>query len=237
MLSPALVVAASIVAPFHLTGDVTISGTGCGNPGSANVALPAGASDAAVRKPAVGQVGYGSRIAEAVIDGGQARFTAVGDRETCDPAAGDTPPDQRAWNDTYAYVVDYRTRVTVAYLRSGRLRVRPSKVTIGEGATTCCWVSPIRWRSFGGRTAVGYGRFHASGVPKGARCLECGRRYEVVLSRPSRCADLGEDVYYGKVAFVTTRRIGVLKPGTEQFSVKPYCYSGAQRLRATDERS
>jgi hypothetical protein len=227
---PALAVAAAIIAPFHLTGNATISGTGCGNPGSASVALPVGAAGAVVRQPAVGDQGGRSRITEAVVDGGQARFTAVGAGDTCDPAAGDTPPDQRPWDDEYPYVIDYRARVTVAYWREGHaLRVRPSKVTIGEGATTCCWVSPVRWRSFGGRTAVGSGRFHSYRVPKGARCLECGRRYKVVLSRPSRCPDFGNRVYYGKAAFVTTRRIGVLKPGTEQFSVKPDCL-GAERV-------
>jgi hypothetical protein len=233
MFAPALaLIAASIVAPFQLTGDVTLSGRGCGNPGSANVALPPGATDPLVRKPVVGQAGRESRITEALIDGAQARFTAVGDRDACDPAAGDTPPDQRAWEDDYAYTIDYRARVAVGYWPGqgvGPPRVRPPKITIGQGATRCCWLSPIRWRSFGGRTAVGFGRWHAV-VPKGARCLECGKRYKVVLSRPSRCSDLGQRVYYGKVAFVTTRRIGVLTPGTEEVSVKPTCYGGAQRL-------
>jgi len=122
--------------------------------------------------------------------------------------------------------------VTVAYWRGTGIRdtaqVRPSRVTIGDGTTTCCWVSPIRWRRYGGRTAVGFGRMHFYKVPKGSHCLGCGERYKVVLSRPSRCADLGQRVYYGKVAFVTTRRIGVLKPGTEEISVKPTCYAGAQ---------
>src|SRR4051794_37070081 len=235
MLSPALVVAASIVAPFHLTGDVTISGTGCGNPGSTAVALPADAVGVAVREPTVGETGKRSRITEAGVEGAQARFTAVGTGDlVCDPAASDTPPDQRVWDDDYPYAVDYRARTTVAYWPGqgvGSPKARPSKITIGAGATRCCSVSHIRWRSFGGRTAVGFGRYHEY-VPNGARCVGCpnGARYKVVLSRPSRCGTLGQRVYYGKVAFVTTRRRGVLKPGTEEFSARPVCYAGAKRV-------
>lgn len=220
--------AAAIVAPFTLTGDVTISGTGCGNAGAASVALPAGASQASVRKPALGETGPRSRITDATIDGPAARFTAVGAADTCDPAASDTPPDQRAWSDDYAYAIDYRAPTSVAYW-SGQARpsVRPSRINV----SLCCSVRRIRWRTFGGRTAVGFGRFR-SPVPKGARCLECGKRFKVVLTRPSRCTDaLGQRVYYGRVAFVTTRPIGVLKPGTEEISFKPACYGGAERVR------
>jgi len=233
-----LALAAAIIAPFTLTGTVTISGTGCGNPGSASVALPAAATGAVLRKPAVGDQGLRSKITEATLDGSAARFTAIGAGDVvCDPAESDTPPDQRAWDDDYAYAIAYRAPATVAYWPGqgiGPPRVRPSKITIGEFETRCCWVSHIRWRSFGGRTAVGFGRYHQY-VPKGTPCTGCpnGVRYKVVLSRPSRCSDLGQSVYYGKVAFVTTRRHGVLKPGTEEVSIKPVCYGGAKRIRAT----
>jgi hypothetical protein len=219
--------AAAIIAPFTLTGDVTISGTGCGNPGTAAVPLPAGATQATVRRPSVGDTGLRSRITEATIDGAAARFTAVGAGDTCDPTASDTPPDQRTWADDYSYTVGYRAPTTVAYWAGagvGRPRVRPSKI----GIILCCSVRHIRWRTFGGRTAVGFGAMTFPSVPKGARCLECGKRFKVVLSRPSQCSGIGQRVYYGKVAFITTRRIGVLKPGTEEFSQKPACYGGAK---------
>jgi len=73
-----LALAAAIIAPFTLTGTVTISGTGCGNPGSASVALPAAATGAVLRKPAVGDQGLRSKITEATLDGSAARFTAIG---------------------------------------------------------------------------------------------------------------------------------------------------------------
>ena len=153
-----LALAAAIIAPFTLTGTVTISGTGCGNLGSASVALPAAATGAVVRRPAVGEEGLRSHITEATIDGATARFTAVGAGDVvCDPAESDTPPDQRAWDDSYEYAIAYRAPATVAYWAGqgiGPPRVRPSKITIGLGATRCCSVSHIRWRSFGGRTAV-----------------------------------------------------------------------------------
>jgi hypothetical protein len=44
-----------------------------------------------------------------------------------------------------------------------------------------------------------------------------------VLSRPSRCADHGEAVWYGRVAFLTTKRILRIPAGGLFSSHKPDC--------------
>jgi hypothetical protein len=59
----------------------------------------------------------------------------------------------------------------------------------------------MRWRSFGGRTAVGYGRLRCE-IPG---CVGRGDRFRVVLGVPSRCGDIGDTVYYGRIRFYTTR--------------------------------
>jgi hypothetical protein len=44
-----------------------------------------------------------------------------------------------------------------------------------------------------------------------------------VLSRPSRCADNGEAVWYGRAAFFTTKRILRIPAGGLFSSFKPDC--------------
>jgi hypothetical protein len=48
-------------------------------------------------------------------------------------------------------------------------------------------------------------------------------RFKVVLSRPSRCLDNGEAVWYGRVAFFTTERILRIPAGGLFSSYKPDC--------------
>ena len=94
----------------------------------------------------------------------------------------------------------------------------------GAGATR---VLRARWRKFGGRKAIGFGRMVVESPP-GFTCTRhsCpghGRRFKVVLSRPSRCADNGDAVWYGKVAFYTTKRLLRIRAGGLFASYKPPC--------------
>src|SRR4029079_10071519 len=79
-------------------------------------------------------------------------------------------------------------------------------------------IERIRWRRYGGATAIRFGGLNMEGAPgadvcRRARCDGNRQRMKVVLSAPSYCA--GDDhVFYGRVAFVNTRQLGVLKPGT-----------------------
>lgn len=83
-------------------------------------------------------------------------------------------------------------------------RTRPRKVTIPFVAH----VVRIRWRSFGGRRAVGFGRMRVIEPPgfdcTARTCLGHGSRFKVQLTRPSRCPDSGDLVFYGRVALYTT---------------------------------
>ena len=88
-------------------------------------------------------------------------------------------------------------------------------------------VRKIRWRRFGGRKAIGFGRMVVDSPP-GFTCTRrtCpghGERFKVELSRPSRCADNGDAVWYGRIAFFTTKRIVRIPAGGEFSSHKPNC--------------
>lgn len=222
---PSVAAAGSLIARSERTGDAVIEGVGCGIAASLVLALPASATDVQVREPKVGDTTPDSRLTEAAVAGASVRLTAVGDGPfVCDPAADPEPPGTRPWNGMYDYDIAFRERVSARYWSGvGNLKTRPPSVKIRFVAT----VRKIRWRRFGGRQAVGFGRMVVDSPP-GFTCTRrtCPghrKRFKVVLSRPSRCADNGEVVWYGRVAFFTTKRILRIPAGGLFSSFKPDC--------------
>jgi hypothetical protein len=223
--TPGVAAASSFIARSEQIGEAEINGVGCGAAESVVVGLPASATEVQVRKPKVGDTTLDSRLTEAAVVGTSVRFTAVGEgAEICDPAAGPDPPSVRPWSAAYDYDIAFRERVSARYVSlKGKLKTRPRSVPIRFVAT----VRKIRWRTFGGRKAIGFGRM-AVDEPPGFTCTRrtCpghGERFKVVLSRPSRCADFREAVWYGRVAFFTTKRILRIKAGGFWASYKPTC--------------
>lgn len=216
---PGVAFAGSAVVSSELREFTSIRGVGCGVAASVSIPLPSTAIDAKVREPAVGATTSESRLVEAAVAGASVRFTAVGEGPLiCDPAEDpDIPPAERSWSGFYNYAITFRQRVTVRYwagteLGRAKPRTRPRKVTIPLVAH----VLKIRWRSFGGRKAVGYGRARSL-APPGIRCDDqtCpgnGGRVKVVLTRPRRCGDIGDTYYYGRMQFYP-RKGRVLSPG------------------------
>ena len=223
--SPGVAAAASLIARSERAGEARIDGVGCGVAASSVLALPASATQVQVREPKVGDTTPDSRLTGAAVEGASVRLTAVGDGPLiCDPAADPEPPSMRPWSGVYDYDIAFRERVSARYWSgTGKLKTRPRSVTIRFVAT----VRKIRWRSFGGRKATGFGRMVVDSPP-GFTCTRrtCpghGERFKVVLSRPSRCLDNGEAVWYGKVAFVTTKRIVRIRAGGLFASREPDC--------------
>ena len=225
--------AGSTVVRSSKSGQVYIDGTGCGAEGSVFIPLPKTARHIRVLRPRIGEKGPVSRITGAAASGKGVRLTAVGrGPDVCDPAEDpDLPPAQRHWSDRYDYAIAFRERVKVRYWpgQGAPSKRRPRRVTIPLLAK----VVHIHWRKFGGRRAIGFGRMRLNGGGRrctARRCPGHGSRFKVVLSKPSRCADLGNAVYYGVVTFVTTHRVGVIRPGRLFMQEKPTCYSGPRRV-------
>lgn len=223
---PAVAAAGSLVARSERTGEAEIDGVGCGVAASLILPLPASATQVQVREPKVGDTSFDSRLTEAAVDGASVRLTAVGDGSViCDPAKDPVPPSMRPWSGVYDYDIRFRERVRARFLSSaGKLKTRPRSVAMRFIAT----VRKIRWRTFGGRKAVGFGRMVVDSPP-GFTCTRrtCpghGKRFKVMLSRPSRCADTAEAVWYGRVAFITTERIRRIPAGGLFSSYKPDCF-------------
>jgi hypothetical protein len=222
---PGVAAAGSLIARSERTGEAEIEGVGCGAAASHVLALPASATDVRVREPKVGDTTPDSRLTGAAVEGASVRFTAVGDgRFICDPAEDPEPPALRPWSGEYDYDIAFRERVSARYWSvTGKLKTRPRSVTIRFLGT----VRKIRWRRFGGREAVGFGRFVADSPPgftcTPRTCPGHGGRFKVVLSRPSRCADNGDAVWYGRVALFATRRILRIPAGGLFASHDPSC--------------
>lgn len=223
---PGVAAAGSLVARSERTGTVKIEGVGCGVAASSVLALPPSATDVRVRAPKVGDTSLDSQLTEAAVAGASVRFTAVGAGDfICDPAEDPDPPSTRPWTGMYDYDIAFRERVSARYWSgfSQKLKTRPRSVAIQFVAT----VRKIRWRRFGGREAVGFGRMVVDSPPgftcTRRKCPGHGRRFKVVLSRPSRCADNGDAVWYGRIAFFATKRILRIPPGGLFSSFKPRC--------------
>jgi hypothetical protein len=209
------------------TGVADISGVGCGVAATTTVTLPATASAIAVRHPRAGDTTDESRLTGVLVTGTTVQLTAVGDGAlVCDPEEDpDVAPAQRPWRALYPYAIAFHERVRVAYwagaaVRRARPAVRPHTVRVPDIAT----MAHMRWRSFGGRRAVGYGRLRCE-IPG---CVGRGDRFKVVLGDPSRCGDVGDSVYYGRISFYTTRAyklIYTIRRGALYSGGRPACAS------------
>jgi len=185
-----------------------------------------------------------------VVQTNAVTFTAVGDGAVvCDPNSDPTPPASRSWSANFAAEASAK-RQAPATLRTdwyprSRYVLRPRVVGLGfgPGLAENDTVRHVTWKHFGGRKAVGFGTFKVRHFfcPSPARCArENGERVRVELTLPSYCRPdnvvaAGEPVsnfvFYGKIAAFTSRRVGVLKPGTEFESYKPDCGDAGRPVR------
>ena len=223
---PGVAAGGTLIAKSERFDAVFIEGVGCGIAASTVVSLPPTSTDIRVRSPEVGDTTPESRLTEAAVAGPSVRFTAVGDGDfICDPAEDPSvPPSARPWSGSFDTDITFRERVSARYWSgTGKLKTRPRAVAIRFVAK----VRKLRWRTFGGRKAIGFGRLRVD-EPPGFNCTRrtCpghGTRFKVVLSRPSRCADNGNAVWYDHVGFFTVKRLGAIRAGGLYASVKPTC--------------
>jgi hypothetical protein len=204
LLAALALAASTAVVRSERVDRVDVAGVGCGVAATATVPLPPTATAIAVKRPRAGETTDESRLTGVAVSGTSVVLTAVGDGPVvCDPEEDpEVPPAQRPWQGSYVYDIAFRERVAVkswagAAVPQARPATRPRTIRVPDIAT----MVHLRWRSFGGRTAVGYGRLRCE-IPG---CVGRGDRFRVVLGVPSRCGDIGDTVYYGRIRFYTTR--------------------------------
>jgi hypothetical protein len=198
--------------------------------------------DVNVRAPGVGTRDGDARITDVVVQANVVTFIAVDDGEfVCDPNSDSAPPASRPWSANFAAEVGTKRQAPATlrtdWYRRSRYVVRPRVVGLGfgPGLAENDTVRRVTWKRFGGHKAVGFGIFKVMHFfcPSRDRCArENGERVRVELTRPSYCSPdnvvpagdpVSNFVFYGKIAAITPRRVGVLKPGTEFESYKPDC--------------
>jgi hypothetical protein len=229
LASAGVAVAGTLVVDSRRADRVEIRGVGCGTSAAATIPLSPTAFDVDVRRPTVGTAGHDSHITEVAVVGPSVRITALGDgADVCDPTIDpDFPPSQRVWSDVYAYNIRFQERVAAKYWHGAEkpkiLRGKPRKVTIPRVAHGI----RLRWRTIGGRKAVAFGKLKAINPP-GLKCNahSCpghGSKIKAVLTKPSRCPELGDTVFYGKVAFYMREKARFLKKGELYSYFHPSC--------------
>jgi hypothetical protein len=232
LASAGVAAAGTVVVGSQRTDMVELRGVGCGTSASVTIPLPATAFDIDVRRPSVGATSGDSRITEVAVVGTSVRLTAIGEGDdVCDPANDpDVPPSQRHWGGFYTYNIRFQDRVTSLYWTGAELgrkpKAKPRKVTLPHVAHGI----NLRWRSFGGRKAVAFGKLKGINPPH-VKCnrITCpghGAKIKVVLTRPSRCPDLGDTVYYGLVSFYMREKARFLKKGELYTYAHPACSMG-----------
>jgi hypothetical protein len=176
-------------------------------------------------------------------------FTAVAEGDAiCDPDRDPTPPASRRWSAEFDVEVAMKRRVVVAtradWLPRGGFHVRPRVVGLssGPGPAETDTVRDVRWKSFGGRKAVGFGVFKARRFfcTSPSRCIpQHNQPVRVELTLPAYCTGTNvatprgapDFVFYGKVAAFNLRRIVALRPGTEIQSYTPDCAPPSKLVR------
>jgi hypothetical protein len=234
--APSLTTGESILAPLLVRSSIHIDGVGCGRRAMTTATLPAGAVGVHVRRPARGAETFDARVTAVAVRGTVVTITAVGaGKEICDPAAASAPPPSRSWSAAFDLEVTFERREMVAVAAHWRLRdglvVRPSLVALSQYTSNATnTVQKIRWKQFGGRTAIGLGIYKAAPFfcPSAARCiLENGQPVRVELSRPAYCPGdnmlqpgrqrIEPFVFYGRVKAFFLRPFGAIKPGPASY--------------------
>ena len=191
----------SFLFPFAASSTELISGADCGTTASITKTLPAGATDIAVREPKVGDrdKAGGTQVTAVTVTGTAITITVLADGPTiCDPAQTGYPPGETVyWTARYDLRAEYERRVQAtmrvyyeSYIHGAKWRMRPKTIHDSRaGAAPGQRVTGIKWKRFGGRKAIGYGRLRQDYCRPDDNCPQNGKRIRLVASKPDYCKD------------------------------------------------
>jgi hypothetical protein len=202
----------SIAFEFFAGGNEDLSGTNCGGTATVTKPLPAGATGIKVTEPKVGarDDGGGTRVTAVAVNGTVVTVTIVADGPSiCDPAETGVPAGEPVnWRADYDVRAVYKRRVQAtirvfyeSYSFGAKWKLRPKTIRDSRaGAPPGARVTGIKWKRFGGKTAVGWGRLRLDDCPRGGNCPGNGKRVRLVASKPDYCKDSGK-IEYLKLAW------------------------------------
>ena len=205
----------SIAYPFFAGSRETATGTNCGATATVSKALPAGAMGIKVVTPRVGDRdddAGGTRVTAVTLAGTVVTVTVVADGPSiCGPAATGIPAGEPVhWSADYDVRAEYKRRVQAtirvfyeSYVYGTKFQLRPKTIRdTRRGGPPGARLTGIKWKRFGGRTAIGSGRLRLDYCPPGGRCPGDGKRVRVVASKPKYCKDTGKIEYLRLAGYV-----------------------------------
>jgi hypothetical protein len=221
-----LTAANSIPFEFFAGGVETFAGTDCGGTATFTRTLPAGSQGIKLVNIAVGDrdANNASRVTAVTVAGTVVTVTVVGDGPPiCDPEQTGVPAGEPVhWQVRYDVRAEYTRRVQAtlrvfyeSYLFGAKWRLRPKTVRDTRAGMVGARVTGIRWKRFGGKRAIGFGRLRLDYCRRGDNCPGNGKRIRLVASKPDFCRDSGKIEYL---------RISGTVGGAPRFGGQLKCY-------------
>lgn len=199
----------SVNYKFYSSSNEQFVGMNCGGVAIVTKSLPAGSRNVKVSSPTVGarSVDGGVQITAITVVENVVTMTALGDGASiCDPLQSGYEPGQAfSWQATFGFEADYQRREKTliriyyeSYSFGTKLKHRPRTMYDSRAGTPSdqrTRITGIRWKSFGGKKAVGNGKLHLDWCPKGSKCPGNGGRVRLIASKAGYCKSTGAFEY------------------------------------------
>lgn len=203
-----------------------LTGTNCGATATFTKTLPTGSTGIKVVKPVVGDrdsTGDGTQVTAVSVAGTVISFTVVANGPNiCDPALTGYPPGADVpWKAVYDVRAEYKRRIPTtirvfyeSYIHGAKWKDRPKTIQDSRAGTprkVRQRVTRIKWKSFGGKKAVGQGTLRQDYCRGNDNCPQNGKHVRLVASKPRYCKDsdkfeyLKLDIYIGKINWFGSR--------------------------------
>lgn len=181
-----------------------LTGTNCGTSVTFTKTLPAGSTGIKVVKPVVGDrdsTGNGTQVTAVSVSGTVVSFTVVANGPNiCDPALAGYPPGEDVpWQASHDFRAEYSRRIATtmriyyeSYTFGAKWKMRPKTIQdtrAGTPRNVRERVTNIKWKSFGGKQAIGFGKLRQDYCRKNDKCPQNGKRVKLVASKPGYCKD------------------------------------------------
>lgn len=199
----------SISHRFYTGSKETFAGTNCGATAVLTKTLPTDSTGITVVDPKIGSRDPtgGTQITDVSVAGTVVTLTALADGPViCDPAFTGLPPGEPvAWTAEYDFGAEYTQRVQPtmriyfeSYEYGAKWQIRPKTIydsRAGTPRSVRSRVTGIKWKQFGGKKAIGFGRRRLDYCRRGENCPGNGKRVRLVASKPDFCKDTGKIEY------------------------------------------
>jgi hypothetical protein len=205
----------SIPFEFSASSTETFSGVGCGTTATVTKTLPAGAMGIKVVEPAIGDrdnLGSGTQVTAITVAGTAVTITILADGPSiCDPAQTGVPPGEPVnWIADYDVRIDYKRRVQSkirifyeSYIFGAKWKLRPKTIRdTRAGGPPGIRVTGIRWKRFGGKKAVGFGRLRLDYCRPDDNCPMDGKPIRLVARKPDYCKDSDKIEYLRLAGYI-----------------------------------